>query len=370
MKILIIATGLGIVQRGFETSALQWMRALREHPGIELRLLAGGQHPEATKIFCISQTGKVASLLRRIGVIKDGARLQQRTSVLAVKRQIKEYRPDFVWLQEGTLAVSLQRWIHKKKLPTKIAFCNGAPIATQICQEFDLVIDLIPTSQNSLLSSGYDPSRAKVIPYPCLISPVRESRTDWRSKYGYADGDRIIMSAAAWNSHHKRIDYVIREFANASGKDPTLRLLLCGQPTQETERLQAIAKSLCDGKVTWLTLHADEMGDAYRASDLFVLASHNEAFGAVIPEAIIAGLPVLCNDFPSAHFLLGESNPSIIDMTTEGALAAALLDPRRFIPRPGLKEHAVDRFSHENLANELIQFLELHRSSASNDAAA
>ena len=267
-------------------------------------------------------------------------------------------QPDYVFVQEETLAVNLQKWLKQTESETKIIFCNGAPISESICSTFDFVVDLIPTASEKLLETGYPKDRACVISHPIALPTVTESRNQWRLSYGLQHDDRVVLCVAAWNSHHKRINYVIEEFAEARRHDEKLKLVLCGQPSTESPSLKALGSRLLGENVSWITLDYHEMANAYYSSDLFLLASTNEAFGAVITEAALAGLPILCNDFPSARYILGEDYPGIMEMNSAGKLSQALTDWSTLVSLPSLSEAVDYRFSPTSTARKLHTFLD------------
>jgi glycosyltransferase involved in cell wall biosynthesis len=112
--------------------------------------------------------------------------------------------------------------------------------------------------------------------------------------------------------------------------------------------------------VRWLTLSQEKLASAYYGSDLFMLASKDEAFGAVIAEAAIAGLPILCNDFPAARYILGERYPGIIDMVREGGLSNALQSDDLVRDLPIISSETKERFSADLLTKDLELFLRSH----------
>ena len=61
----------------------------------------------------------------------------------------------------------------------------------------------------------------------------------------------------------------------------------------------------------------------YAAADVFVLGSLDEGFGRVYIEALGAGVPVFCHDFPVGRFVNG---PEAVygDFSRPGTLAALL----------------------------------------------
>jgi glycosyltransferase involved in cell wall biosynthesis len=94
----------------------------------------------------------------------------------------------------------------------------------------------------------------------------------------------------------KGCDLLIRAFASASERADDLHLVMAG-PDQAGWRheLLALAESLgVAERITWTgMLSGDAKWGAYRAADAFVLPSHSENFGIVVPEALACGLPVL-----------------------------------------------------------------------------
>jgi 1,2-diacylglycerol 3-alpha-glucosyltransferase len=357
IRIVLIATGLGHIRRGFEVSALEWTRALRTHGGFEVLLLSGGRNLESKTLPCLRQTGLVASLLRRLGLIKDGARLQQRSFAPFAKLAIQKFQPDFVWLQEGTLASDLQNFKNRAQQKWQVVFCNGAPVSAEFCRQFDLVVNLTPSAHDEILRTGYDSERTVVIPHPVHLQSSNDTTSSWRKRFNMPESSQIVLCVAAWNSHHKRIDYLIREVAEARRSNPHLILVLCGQPTQESQTLKALGTNLLGDHIRWLTLNSTELTSAYQAADVFVLASQNEAFGAVIVEAALAKLPILCNQFDAAKFILGDDYAGLIDMRHPGALCSALLDNRLIASLPDLSPKMQERFSGESLSQQLDRFL-------------
>ena len=72
----------------------------------------------------------------------------------------------------------------------------------------------------------------------------------------------------------------------------------------------------------------DQVGDYYRAADLFTLASLTEGFGRVFLEALIYGLPVIAHDHPVMRFVLA-SEGIFGDFSKPGVLAELILNQLR-----------------------------------------
>ncbi len=160
----------------------------------------------------------------------------------------------------------------------------------------------------------------------------------------------VIGCVAAVKKHHKRIDYLIREFARLSddanrweteeieqkereerkglgfaaggGKEKfslfppfpsvqTPHLLIAGAGTGETAELIALAESLIPGRYKILTdCGRDRMPGLYHVMDVFVLTSLFEMMPIAILEGLASGLPVITNNHPVMTWMTGAENTS------------------------------------------------------------
>jgi len=181
-----------------------------------------------------------------------------------------------------------------------------------------------------------------------LFHPLPEStnrRIDESSKlrkqFGIAPDAFVIGTAATVKRPHKRIDYLIREFAAITNlrviesSNRRIHLAVAGARTPETDALVAMANELAPGRVTFcLDLRRDQMPDFYRALDVFVLVSLFEMMPIAVLEALASGVPVIANAIPQLQWMVGDEGRegfvtgsraqggSCIDLSREGALAA------------------------------------------------
>lgn len=100
--------------------------------------------------------------------------------------------------------------------------------------------------------------------------------------------------------HEKKgCDLVLRAFAAVAQRAPRLHLVMAGpeQPAYGAA-LRDLAEALGVGKRTTWTgmLSGPEKWGAYRVAQAFMLPSHQENFGIVVPEALACGVPVLISD--------------------------------------------------------------------------
>ncbi|PSH04004.1 MAG: transferase [Acidobacteria bacterium] len=100
--------------------------------------------------------------------------------------------------------------------------------------------------------------------------------------------------------HEKKgCDLLIQAFAKVLATDPDWHLLMCG-PDQVgwKAKLVAMADRLnIANRISWLGMVSGDMKwGALRASEIFVLPSHQENFGIVVAEALACGVPALISN--------------------------------------------------------------------------
>lgn len=156
-----------------------------------------------------------------------------------------------------------------------------------------------------------------------------------RQKLGIPEDAFVVGTVAAVKKHHKRIDYLIREFMeyanrkalkNNNGRAVSQEgrkdreasrpsrsfcedsfLLICGARTGESDELMDLADLLApEGIKFFFDLPREQMPDYYRALDVFALTSLFEMMPIAVLEALAGGLPVICNRHPVLEWMVGK----------------------------------------------------------------
>lgn len=124
----------------------------------------------------------------------------------------------------------------------------------------------------------------------------------------------------------KRIDRLIIAFSDLAKRNPSLRLVLVGDGPERNSLFQLVSDFGLQGRVVFagqqdgLSLWA-----WFRLGCVFCLPSEQEAFGAVVGEALISGMPAICSHVAGAKELIAPSyNGSIVDASDNSALVEAL----------------------------------------------
>jgi glycosyltransferase involved in cell wall biosynthesis len=170
-----------------------------------------------------------------------------------------------------------------------------------------------------------------------------------RTRLGLPAERMVIVSVAALNRHHKRLDYLIEEVAALPAPRPFL--ILVGEPDEETPALRQLAgERLGAAGHSFRTVPAAEVADLLRASDVFVLASLHEAQGRALIEAASQGLPSIAHDSPITRYALGEYG-IFADLSHRGSLTRLLREQAAADPEATrARAQAVHRYVYETFS--------------------
>ena len=128
-------------------------------------------------------------------------------------------------------------------------------------------------------------------------------------------------------SPHKRQDRLIEAFAAYRGaRAPGARLVLVGEPLTEAyaESLRRLASRLAPGAVTVESgLTSAELGERYRAADVFVCLSEHEGFCIPLLEAMHFGVPVIARAAGAVPEVAGDA--ALLVPGDDPALVAELI---------------------------------------------
>jgi glycosyltransferase involved in cell wall biosynthesis len=113
-----------------------------------------------------------------------------------------------------------------------------------------------------------------------------------------ARGRRLLLFLGRIHAK-KGCDMLVDAFIAAAGRDPDLDLVMVG-PDQQNSRAgleQRARAAALASRVHWPgMLLGDAKWGAFRASEAFILPSHQENFGIAVAEALACGRPVLLSD--------------------------------------------------------------------------
>jgi glycosyltransferase involved in cell wall biosynthesis len=163
------------------------------------------------------------------------------------------------------------------------------------------------------------------IPHPVDETKYTPGESAFRSDLGL-DRERLVLSPSSQTWHIKGNDRLIRGFAEAlrGGADAVLVLTDWGP---DVERSRALAHELgAHERIRWLPpLPKLPLIDAYRAADVVLDQFLIGTFGAIAPEAMACGCPVVMAYDPGVHEWCYPEPPPIVPAREPAEIAAALL---------------------------------------------
>jgi 1,2-diacylglycerol 3-alpha-glucosyltransferase len=369
--VLLLCPGLEHAQRGFESFARECFDALHGHEGLDIQLVKGSgpRGPDERSIPTLRRDAAVAGLVSR-AARRPPFVAEQLAFSLSLLPLLLKRRPDVLYFSEWHVGRALALWRATARQRFRLVLCNGTLMPGPY-DHLDLVQQLTPGALQWVLERGADPARNVLLPLgfsiPQRFTPLSgEDRQALRCRLELPARQRILISVAALNRGHKRIDHLIEEVA--SMPQPRPFLLLVGQPDHETPDLRKLAEArLGPDGYSMRTVAPREVEDLTRASDVFVLASLWEGLPRALVEAMANGLPCIAHDYSISDYALGEHG-----LTGDLARAGVLRDLISGVVETQLSEAAAarrHRFAYRRFSWDVVrpQYVDMLRRLAGRD---
>jgi glycosyltransferase involved in cell wall biosynthesis len=385
LKVFMPCPGLGHVRRGFESFTQECFEIISQEDCLDVTLFKGGGNSLNKEIslwnfprktWIALQLGKLIGLLTGKGeepgnVIGKEKReenlayfVEQLTFFLSFLPYVILEQPDVIYFSDVNLGSMLWYWRNLTKQRYKLLFRNGGPLPPPF-PRWDYVHQVAPIHFNLALSLGEPVEKQSLVPSGVSLSPQLHllppfEREALRRRLGLPEEQPLLLSVAAINKSHKRMDYVIREVASLP--EPRPYLLLVGQQDFESpEILQLGNKLLGAAHFQIRTVEQNEVANYYTIADAFVLGSLTEGLPRVLLEAISYGLPCLVHDYEIARFVV-EENGYLGNFELAGSLASlipqALAEGYDMSQRHLRHRSAYDRFSWDKLRPAYVAMIQ------------
>lgn len=357
----MICTGLGNINRGYESFTRECFDKLSEFKDFEIILFKGGGYSgnNEYKLFNLHRNSKLTVILSKI-FGKNPYHIEQYSFFISLIPKIISYKPDIIYFSDFHLATLLWHLRKYINLNYKIIYRNGAPHRPPFTR-MDHVQHLTPVSLKWALEYGENYEKHTFIPNCININKSINFLSDkeknlLREDLDLPRGKKIILSAGTINKSHKRMDYVIKEFAEI--QNPDLFLQLLGQEDDESKKVKELAENILNPEgYSIKSVSKTEMPDYYKVSDVFVLASLNEAFGRVLLEAMSFGLPCIVHDYDIPRYILQDMG-YYADLSKEGSLKELLItilnNEEKIQSKIIRRSKMYERFSWEKLIPEYL----------------
>lgn len=247
---------------------------------------------------------------------------------LGLVKQLKDF--DIVHTMETFNAFSWQGLQAKREHGCKLVTTvwENRPFAAErfrakrdmkyaVLMDADLHIAITERARQCLLTEGANPDKVKVIPAGIDVERFTPEGGDGgvRERLGIGADEFVILSVAAlrWEKGVADLVHAVKRLSDdVECRGQRIRLVLAGSGPDE-KKLKDLAKRIgLEDMVTITRFAYDEMPAAYRAADVFALASTArpgwlEQFAYVLPEALASGLPVVATQSGSIPEVVGDA---------------------------------------------------------------
>ncbi len=215
------------------------------------------------------------------------ARKQGKAVVYHAHSTKEDFRNSFIG--SNLTAPLFKRWIVS-------CYKHGDVVLTPSEYSKRLLIGYCITQPIISVSNGVD------IPF---YKPSAGDRNAFRTKYGYTDGDKVIMSAGMYFERKG-----ILEFVKLAKEMPDYKFIWFGSTPLYTvpRKIRKAVKTNLPNLIFAGHINSDELKQAYVGADLFVFMSHEETEGIVLLEALAAGQNVIVRDIPVFEWLTDKKN--------------------------------------------------------------
>ena len=362
IKVYLVCTGVGIINRGIETFARECFDGLHGIEGLQIELFkgAGEENSDEHRLWNLPRNGKLAPFLGKI-INRNGYAIEQLSSFLPFVDRIRKGKPDIIFYSDSNLGFQLYKWRKQIGVPYRLLFSNGGPCEPPFSRT-DFVQQVAPFYKEQALLAGEVSSKHFQVPYGINV-PDRNillkdgDRRKLKQQLGLPIDRQIVISVGWISATHKRMDYVVEEIAALP--EPRPYLVMLGHIDSNSPPIIELAtQKLGQDGFMARSLPYEQVSNYYSVADIFVLGSLKEGFGRVYLEAMIHGLPCIVNDHPVMRYVLAEQG-IFVDLSKPDAMSTALADllqrSQNLDSKIGRIEYVRGKFSWENLAQDYLQ---------------
>jgi 1,2-diacylglycerol 3-alpha-glucosyltransferase len=384
MRIAVASSGLGHVARGIEAWAVDLGQALQER-GEDAILCKGGGEPEADYervVPCWTRESSKTARLRnrmprflgwRLGLGSPYA-IEQTTFTRNLLKVLRREKIDILHVQDPQVAILVQRAKRLGLVKTRTILAHGTEEPLEFLRHITYLQHLAPWHLDEARKSGVWRPTWTAIPnfidtsvfhHADGVNPGRDVG-GLRRELGIPLDAVVVLSAAAIKKWHKRVDYVVSEFAALRDACPEIPiyLVLAGGWAPDTDELVAEGTKRLGDRVRFLVrFPRNRMAELYRAADMFLLGSLKEMMPIALLEATASGLPCIVNQHPVMQWMIGPGGIST-DLSQAGGLRAVLEQLARdhgTRRRRGdlARQHCVENFSQQRVVDQILDYYDV-----------
>lgn len=373
-RIAVASSGLGHVARGIEAWAGDLGHALAAR-GIPVVLCKGAGKCDAEYeriVPCWTRESPEArrTLARlprflswRLGM-GSGYGIEQTTFAWNLIRVLRRERIDILHVQDPQVALLMQRARSLGWLRTRTILAHGTEESLDFQQRITYLQHLAPWHLEEARRAGlWKPTWTAIPNFVDTEQFAPGAAIELRRELGIPEQAIVVLTSAAIKRRHKRIDYLLEEFAAARNRRPDLPLWLvvAGGWESETDELVAEGTRLLGERVRFLVrFPRGRMPVLYRAADIFVLASLKEMMPIALLEAAASGLPCTVHRHPIQQWMTGPGGRAR-DLSLPQSLAEeierlAIDGPLRRSVGQLARVHCLTHFSREAVVDQIVAY--------------
>ncbi len=319
-RIAVASSGLGHIHRGIETWAADLGHALHRS-GEQVTLFQGAGEPAEPwriNLNCLRRTDpRALALVQRWGPLygyhwgfSSGYQLEQQSMAFRLWPMIRRDF-DLLHVQDPWLALLLDR-LHRAGLSRpRVILAHGTEEPPAFLRRLGVLQHLAPAYLDDWKSQ--QPARQQVFAIPNFVDTEcfrPGDRPAARERWGLPQHGLIVLCVAAIKRGHKRVDYLVSEFADWLSRRPERAapalLVIAGGREDETDEVIEHGTRMLGDRVRFIEgVSREAMPSLYQAADFFALASLTEMMPIAVLEALASGLPVACSATPTLNWMVG-----------------------------------------------------------------
>ncbi|MEX2111757.1 MAG: glycosyltransferase family 4 protein [Pirellulales bacterium] len=375
MRIVHIITRL-ILGGAQENTLLSCEDLLRIH-GDEVLLVTGPPlGPEGSLLDRAHEAGVpvkvLPALLRAIHPLRDPL------AYLQIKQAIRAFQPDVVHTHSGKAGLLGRAAAHALRVPAIVHTVHGAPFhpyqgrgaraVLRACERYaakrcDALVSVADAMTELMVEAGVAPRDKFTTIYSGMeVEPflaAGDTRAQTRKALGYRE-EHVVVGKVARLFHLKGHEYLVRAAVAAVAAQPNLRFLLVGDGILADSIREQVRRAGLASHFQFTSLVPPERIPALiGAMDFVVHTSLREGLARVLPQALIAGKPVISYDVDGAReVVITDETGILLPPESIEELSTAMIrlagDPplRARLGNAG-RERFTEQFRHEHMSRQL-----------------
>lgn len=342
MRVKVVHIITRMILGGAQENTLLTCRGLHENPDYDVTLVTGpALGPEGELLSEAERLGLrviiVPEMRRAIHPWRDYVSLRE------LRRILREIRPQVVHTHSSKAGILGRRAAHAERVPVVVHTIHGLPfhpyekgwrnalyvrLERAAARWSDKIVCVADAMADQAVAAGVA-DRAKFVTVYSGMDAEAFLECDWqrramRSRLGIRD-DEFVIGKIARLFELKGYEYVIEAAKQIRDAHPNVRFLFVGDGILR-EQLEAQARRL--GVRDWILfaglVPASQVPTYLSAMDALVHASLREGLARVLPQALLAGKPVVSFDVDGAREVVvhGETGYLVPPKSVQGLVVS------------------------------------------------